>query len=57
MLHIYMRIQSNLVNSMTSELEVLFRIIRSSNYREVGIKIYDSAPSPKNILIISFFIY
>ena len=30
--------QSNIVNSKSSGLEVLFRIISSSNYREVEIK-------------------
>ena len=31
-------IQSNLVNLKSSGLEVLFRVISSSNYREVDIK-------------------
>ena len=35
-------IHSNLVNSKSSGLEVLFLIISSSNYREVDIKIYIS---------------
>ena len=34
-------IESNLVNSKSSGLVVLFRIISSSNYREVNIEIYN----------------
>ena len=33
------KVQPNLVNSKSSGLEVLLRIISSSNYKEVGIKI------------------
>ena len=39
LLEVVFYIQSNLVNSKSSGLEVLFRIIGSSNYREVDIKI------------------
>ena len=39
-------LQQNLINSKSWRLEVLFRIISSSNYREVGIEIYN----PKKIL-------
>ena len=35
---LFMAIKSNLVNSKSSELEFLFQIINSSNYREVNIK-------------------
>ena len=41
-------VQSNLVNSMSSGLDVLFRIISSSNYRAVDIN------SPK-MFSINFF--
>ena len=34
-------LQSNLVNSKSSRLEGLFRIISSSNYRKVDTKIYN----------------
>ena len=36
---IFPQLQSNLVNSKSSGLEDLFRMISSSNYREVDIKI------------------
>ena len=43
-------VQSNLVNSMSSELEVLFRITISSNYREVDIiRIYNPLNNHFNI--------
>ena len=42
-----MDIQSNLVNSKSSGLEVLLQIISSSNYREVDIKYI----TPKLIII------
>ena len=42
-------VQSNLGNSKSSELEILFRIIRNWNYREVDIKeIYTPPPTKKN---------
>ena len=46
-------IQSNLVNSKSSGLEVLFRIISSSNYREIDIKIYN----PQKLLLSFFFLF
>ena len=45
------KVQSNLVNSKSSGLEVLFRIISSSSYREVDMNIY----KPKNDYF-SFFL-
>ena len=45
-------IQSNLVNSKSSGLEVLFRIISSSNYRAVDIK-YMTPKNDNQIFILS----
>ena len=45
-----LKVQSNLVNSKSSELEVLFRIISSSKYYEVDIKMYN----PKLITLLFF---
>ena len=45
------QIQSNLVNSKSSELDVLFRIIRSSSYMEVDMYIYN----PYKLLLSLFF--
>ena len=47
------QIQSNLVNSKSSELEVLFRIIRSSSCREVDMNI----DNPHKLLLSVFFFY
>ena len=44
-------IQSNLVNSRSWGLEILFQSIESSNDREIDIKIYN----PPKMIIISFF--
>ena len=44
-------IQLNLINSKSSGLDVLFRIISSSNYREVGIKYITP------VIIVSFSNY
>ena len=47
------QIQSNLVNSKSSELDVLFRIIRSSSYMEVDMYIYN----PYKLLLSVFFFF
>ena len=47
-----MIVQSNLVNSKSSVLGVVFRIISCSNYGEADISLSD----PKNMIIISFFL-
>ena len=44
-------VQSNIINSKSSGLEILFGIIRRSNYWEIDLKIYNC---PK-MIIISFF--
>ena len=41
MLFSIFKMQSNLVNSKSKGLEILFLIIESSNYREVDISIYN----------------
>ena len=45
-------LQSNLVNLKSKALEILFRIIENSNYREVDIRIY--TPHPKWSLSMLF---
>ena len=53
----HIHVQSNYVNSMSLGLEVLFQIISSSNYREVGINIYTPPSTTQNIIVISGFFY
>ena len=49
----HVSIQSNRVNWKPWGLEILFRSIKSSNYRDVDIRIY--SPLPYLMIIIKFF--